>query len=83
MSWIWLVLAVLLLVAGIRALARLRSLHARTHAPDVDDDTVRRILETGSIETDDDEEPLDLDEAARAEDEFWNETWDEPEEFGR
>jgi hypothetical protein len=83
MTWIWLALAILLLVAGIRATVRLRAVRRGSVGPTVDDAAVRSILETGSIESDDDDEPLDLDEAARAEDEFWSETWDEPEEFGR
>lgn len=82
MSWIWLVLAVLLLLAGVRYAARMRPLRGRRGGPAVDDDGIRRILETGSFAADDDE-PLDLEEAARAEDEFWDESWDEPEEYGR
>jgi hypothetical protein len=48
----------------------------------VDDDALRQLLETGSFEPDEDE-PLDLDAAARAEEEFWSESWDEPEEYKR
>ena len=82
MSWIWLVLAVLLLLAGVRNVSRIRSMRGTGGIPAVDDDGMRRILETGSF-TADEEEPLDLGEAARAEDEFWDESWDEPEEYGR
>ena len=82
MSWIWIVLAALALLAGFRYLARLRATRRSAGSPAVDDDAVRRILETGVIDADD-EEALDLDQAARAEEEFWDESWDEPEEYGR
>ncbi len=50
--------------------------------PRVDDDAVRRILHTGRLGAgDDDDAPLDMDEAARAEEEFFGESWDEPEEL--
>jgi len=81
MSLLWVALAILLLIAGIRAIVRTRAVRRRSGT--VDDDAVRRILEDGSLDVDDEDEPLDLDEAARAEDEFWSETWDEPDEFGR
>jgi hypothetical protein len=29
------------------------------------------------------DEPLDMQAAARAEEEFWSESWDEPEEYSR
>ena len=84
MSWVWILLAVLLIVATLRYR---RGLDARKRGggPVVDDDAVRRILEHGRIETPDDEddEPLDLDAIAREEEEFWKESWDEPEEYGR
>jgi hypothetical protein len=78
MTSIWIVISVLAVLAGVRYLARIRSLRT----PAVDDDAVRRILDTGSLEAEDDES-LDLDEAARAEEEFWDESWDDPEEYGR
>lgn len=78
MTSIWIVISVLAVLAGFRYLARIRSLRT----PAVDDDAVRRILDTGSLEAEDDES-LDLDEAARAEEEFWDESWDDPEEYGR
>ena len=81
MSLIWIILSVLVLLAGVRYLMARRSLRA-PGGPAVDDDDIRRIVDTGSFEHDD-EEPLDLDEAARAEREFWDESWDEPDEYGR
>jgi hypothetical protein len=82
MTWFWGVLAVVVGLAGIRLWSRLRSARRAGGVPRVDDDALRQILETGSIETDEDE-PLDLDAAARAEEEFWSESWDEPEEYKR
>jgi hypothetical protein len=54
----------------------------------VDDDALRRIMQHGTLSTggrddEDDDEPLDPDKAARAEEEFWAESWDEPEEYSR
>ena len=48
--------------------------------PRIDEDDIRRIEEEGSLLTDD-PEPLDLEQIGREEDEFWRETWDEPEEL--
>ncbi len=48
--------------------------------PRLDEDDVRRIEEQGALHTDD-PEPLDLNQINREEDEFWKETWDEPEEL--
>jgi len=46
----------------------------------IDEDDIRRIEEEGALLTDD-PEPLDLDRIGTEEDEFWKETWDEPEEL--
>jgi hypothetical protein len=84
MSWIWILLAVLVAIAALRFRRRMAARHARASGPIVDDDAIRRILEDGAIDVDDeDDEPLDLDEIAREEAEFWDESWDEPEEYGR
>ena len=48
--------------------------------PRIDEDDIRRIEEEGVLRTDH-PEPLDLKQISREEDEFWNETWDEPEEL--
>ena len=83
MIWLWAFLAVATAVAGIRHLLRTRAARS-AGAPRVDDDALRRILDTGTLSTPDDEdEPLDLDAAARAEEEFWSQSWDEPEEYPR
>lgn len=86
MTWLWIFLALLAGAAGLRYLARLRSATRPGAPPRVDDDALRRILEHGTLSTGgegDDDEPLDLRRAARAEEEFWAESWDEPEEYPR
>ena len=84
MTWFWIFLALLAGAAGLRYLAHLRSA-AHGAPPRVDDDALRRILEHGTISDgrDADDEPLAMTKAARAEDEFWAESWDEPEEYHR
>ena len=81
MTWFPMVLAAIAAVAGVRYLVRLRSAHAREAPPRVDDDAVRQILERGRLSTG--PEPLDMGEIARAEEDFWAESWDEPEEYPR
>lgn len=61
-------------------LRRRRDLKERIESPALDDDAVERIIRQGSLHMDD-PEPLDLDEIARAEDDFWDsEGWDPAEE---
>jgi hypothetical protein len=79
MTWLWVLLAAVAALAGIRYW--LRALRGGA-VPRVDDDALRQILETGSLRVGEDE-PLDPDAAARAEEEFWSESWDEPEEYSR
>ena len=69
------VLAVLVAVAGWEARRRLR----RRTRPGVTDDIVRRIETVGWVDAED-VEPVDLEQARREEDEFWAQTWDEPED---
>jgi hypothetical protein len=79
-SWLWIGIAV---VAAVLGLAR-RAVPRRGPYPTVDDEAVRRILDSGRLpaaEDDGDDEPLDMEEAARAEEEFFAESWDEPEEL--
>ncbi len=77
---LWAALASLLLAAGILLRIRLRKRLGTGRKPEVDDDAVRRILETGALD-DGVPEPLDLDEIEEEERRFWSETWDEPEEW--
>lgn len=79
MTWLWMALGALAAIAGLRYRARLRAGRGGG-PPRVDDEAVRRIMEEGRLHSGDDE-PLDMREAARAEEEFWNQPWDEPEEY--
>ncbi len=81
MSWIWIVFGALVGAAGLRYRARLHAERAAGAPPSLDDDAIRRILEEGTLSVGEDDEPLDLEAAARAEEEFWDEPWDEPEEY--
>ena len=87
MTWFWIFLALLAGAAGLRYLAHLRSAAHDGAPPRVDDDALRRILEHGTLSSggddEDDDEPLDPRKAAEAEEEFWAESWDEPEEYSR
>ena len=74
-GYIFVALAVLVAVAGWRARRRLR--HATRSG--VTDEIVRRIETVGRVDAED-VEPVDLDLARTEEDEFWAQTWDEPEE---
>ncbi|MYA32462.1 MAG: hypothetical protein F4164_13850 [Gemmatimonadales bacterium] len=68
-------LAVLVAVAGWRVRRRLR--HATRSG--VTDEIVQRIETVGRVDAED-VEPVDLELARAEEDEFWAQTWDEPEE---
>lgn len=70
----WGLLAFVVLVAGLAYRLRIRE---ETGRGPLSEDQIRRIEERGSLKVDD--EPLDMDEIERAEDEFWGESWDEPE----
>ena len=84
MTWIWLLLGALAGVAGLRHRSRLHAARASGGPPRVDDEAVRQILERGTLAApEEDDEPLDLEEAAQAEEEFWRDSWDEPEEYER
>ncbi|MXW56882.1 MAG: hypothetical protein F4Z33_05145 [Gemmatimonadales bacterium] len=74
-GYIFVALAVLVAVAGWRARRRLR--HATRSG--VTDEIVRRIETVGRVDAED-VEPVDLELAKAEEDEFWAQTWDEPEE---
>ncbi|MBW3628600.1 MAG: hypothetical protein KY464_04805 [Gemmatimonadetes bacterium] len=80
MMWFPMVLAAIAGVAGVRYLVRLRYLREEDGPPSIDDDAIRQIVEKGTLKGRD---ALNLDEIARAEDDFWAESWDEPEEHLR
>lgn len=79
--WFWIALAVLLAIAGLRRWRAVRDL--RQDGRRIDDDSIRRIVDQGQLHLPDHDAPLDEDEIARAEAEFWAESWDEPEDFTR
>ena len=73
MGLIWGLLALLVLVAGLAYRLRIRE---ELGGRELTDDQIRRIEEAGAVEVD---EELDMDEIEQAEDDFWEESWDEPE----
>ena len=75
----WMGLTILAFAAGISLRVRLRE-EIDSGRPRVDDEAVRAILETGVLQTDEDE-PLDMGEIDDEERRFWSEPWDEPEEW--
>ena len=74
-GYLFMALAVLVAVAGWRFRHRLR----RETRSGVTDEIVRQIETRGRVDAED-VEPLDLEQVRAEEDEFWAETWDEPEE---
>ena len=83
MAWFWIVLSALAAAGGVRYVARLRARRPPSGVPAVDDAALDAILRTGRLRTPERHPKLDMRDAARAEDEFWSESWDEPEEYGR
>lgn len=76
-SLLFLGIALLVLLAGL--LAR-RRVERSKREEGLSDEMVRRIEREGSVRFEA-RRPLDLDEIRREEDEFWAQTWDEPEEL--
>ncbi|MEX2465382.1 MAG: hypothetical protein WD995_00645 [Gemmatimonadota bacterium] len=75
---IWFGFGALAVLGGLAVRRRVARSRARDrHA--LDDDAVRRIVDTGRFSVDEDP-PLDIEEIEEAEDRFWSETWDQPEE---
>lgn len=74
---ILLALAAVAAVAGYLSRRRIRRV-LKGDEPIVTDAVLRSILEEGEIDASDDE-PLDEDAIREAEDEFWQEDWDDPE----
>ena len=74
-GYLFVALAVLVAVAGWRVRHRLRH-KARSG---VTDEIVHQIETLGRVDAED-VEPLDLEHAQAEEDEFWAQTWDEPED---
>ena len=76
---LWFLLGALVAYAWISMRLKLRR-SIEVPSPGIDEDDIRRIEEDGALFRDG-PEPLDLEEISREEDEFWKETWDEPEEL--
>jgi len=72
---LWIGMGVLVLVAGI--LAR-RGERSRGR---LSDDLIRQIESTGRIDRED-VDPIDVEDIQGHEDDFWSQTWDEPEDLG-
>lgn len=79
MSYLFLGLALLVLVVGVVVRWRIRR-HTDRGDLEVTDDVVRQIERVGRVRTDE-REPLDRDRIREEEDRFWSETWDEPESY--
>ncbi len=80
MTWIWILLGLLVLAAGLRYRHRLRAGRSRAGTT-IDDDAIRHIIGTGRLPKKADDSRIDMEEAKRAEEDFWAESWDEPEEY--
>lgn len=82
---IWTLLGVLALAAGVRHVFRLRAARRAGGAAPLSDAAIQEIERTGRLEGRDpaDDAPLDLDAIAAAEEAFWADEWDEPEEYER
>ena len=76
---LWAALAALMVAAGLSLHLRRKELVASS-TPELDDDAIDTILETGELIVEEDE-PLDLEEIDEEEDRFWSESWDEPDEW--
>lgn len=78
---LFVILAAVVLLGGL-----LRRRHVRRtvegEEPVVTDELLRTLLDQAG-RGEEESEPLDEDEIRRAEDEFWGQEWDEPEEWGR
>ena len=79
LSVLWFFLGALFAYAWISMRRKIRK-SIEVPPPRIDENDIRRIEEEGTLLTDD-PEPLDLEQIGREEDEFWRETWDEPEEL--
>ena len=74
-GYLFVALAALVAVAGWRVRHRLR----RQTRSGVTDEVVHQIETVGRVDAED-VDPLDMERVRAEEDEFWAQTWDEPEE---
>lgn len=70
--------AALVILAGLAARRKIRRA-VIGEAPVVTDEVLRRVLEEGSVDVTETDEPLDEDQIREAEDEFWTSEWDDAE----
>ncbi len=70
-------ITLLIAILAVAAIVSRRRTRSRMDVGGLGDDQVRRIETVGRIEV---EDPLDLEEIRAAEQSFWEETWDEPED---
>ena len=73
-GYLFVALAVLVAVAGWRVRHRRHQTRSR-----MTDEIIRQIETVGRVDAED-VDPLDLERARAEEDEFWAQTWDQPEE---
>lgn len=77
MGGLALLMTVLAILGGLAARRRVQS---SREAERLSDDMIRQIETRGWVDVED--EPLDIESAREAEEQFWDEsTWDEPEQF--
>jgi len=81
MALIWILFGVLAVLAGLRHRGRLRAGRPSRKSSRIDDDAIETIIRTGTLPSAEEDAPLDMKAAAEAEEEFWAEPWDEPEEY--
>lgn len=76
---IWFAFGALAVLGGLEVRRKTRASRREGRAS-LDDEAIRRIMETGAISVDEDP-PLDMEEIEDEEERFWAERWDEPEEW--
>lgn len=75
----YLIATIIGILAAAAAYVGYRRRRSRMTPAGLTEEAIRRIETEGRIDVD---EPLDWEEIQEAEEQFWDETWDEPEEFG-
>lgn len=78
---LWTAAALLVLLAAVRYRRRLATLWSSGEEPRIDDEAIEHILREGRLPGRREHGREDFRAAAEAEDEFWAESWDEPEEY--
>ncbi len=78
---LFVILAAVVLLGGLLRRRQVRRT-VEGEEPVVTDELLRTLLDEAGRD-EEESNPLDEDEIRRAEDEFWRQEWDEPEEWGR